>query len=104
MKIIAGNSFGSNIEMICDKCNCIFCVESKEDWSIRMVSPNFYSMKYKVPEYSVECPNCGYIKFLGLDPVDLIGTESENLRCFWIPLFSRRSDWKERYKIETIHC
>jgi hypothetical protein len=104
MKIIAGNSFGSNIEMICDKCNCIFCVESKEDWSIRMVSPNFYSMNYKVPEYSIECPNCGYIKFLGFDPVDLIGTESESLSCFWIPLFSRRSDWKDRYKVETINC
>lgn len=104
MKIIAGNSFGSNIEMICDKCNCIFCVESKEDWSILMVSPNYSSMKYKVPEYNIKCPNCGYFKFLGYDPDELKGTDSENTYCFWIPLLKKRSDWKDRYKIETINC
>jgi hypothetical protein len=34
MKIIAGNSFSSNIEMICDLCRCIYQVESREDWGL----------------------------------------------------------------------
>lgn len=100
MKIIAGNVYGSNIEMICDACKCVYHIESRKDWSVRMVSPNFSSMGYKVPEYSIKCPNCGCTKFLDFDPEDLEGTDLENLYCFWIPLFKQRSDWKERYKIE----
>lgn len=102
MKIIAGNSFGSNIEMICDLCRCVYQIESKGDWTIRIVNPNFASFDYKVPEYSIKCPNCGYTKFLGYDSDDLKGTDSENLSFSWISQFKKRSDWKKRYKVETI--
>lgn len=65
MKIVAGNYFGKNIQFVCRCCNCVYEVESKDDWNIRMVFPNYCSFKYKVPEYEVACPNCGHGKYLG---------------------------------------
>ena len=102
MKIIAGNYFGKNIQFVCRCCNCVYEVESKDDWNIRMIFPNYCSSKYKVPEYEVDCPNCGHREYLGCDQDDLIGTESENLHCPWIPLLKKRTDWNERYMVEPI--
>lgn len=102
MKIIAGNYFGKNIQFVCRSCNCVYEVESKDDWNIRMVFPNYCSFKYKVPEYEVACPNCGHREYLGFDQDDLIGTESENLYCPWIPLLKKREDWNKRYRVESI--
>ena len=67
-----------------------------------MIFPNYCSFKYKVPEYEVACPNCGHREYLGCDQDDLIGTESENLHCPWIPLLKKRTDWNERYRVEPI--
>lgn len=104
MKIIAGNSFGTNIEMVCDVCRCIYQVESREDWSIQMVRPTFSAINCKIPEYSIKCPNCGYTKFLGFDSDDLKKINSENfnlnLSSLWVSLFKKRSDWEERYKVK----
>ena len=70
MKIIAGNYFGKNIQFVCKCCNCVYEVESKDDWNIRMIFPNYCSSKYKVPEYEVACPNCGHREYLGCDDLD----------------------------------
>ena len=90
MKIVAGNYFGKNIQFVCRCCNCVYEVESKDDWNVQMIFPNYCSFKYKVPEYGVTCPNCGHEEYLGCDQDDLIGTESENLHCPWIPLLKKR--------------
>lgn len=102
MKIIAGNYFGKNIQFVCKCCNCIFEVESKEDWNVQMIYPNYGSFRYKVPEYNVVCSNCGHSEYLGFDPDDLRGTECENMLCSWIPLLKKREDWDERYRVEPI--
>ncbi len=102
MKIIAGNYFGNNIQFVCRCCNCVYEVESKDDWKVQMIYPNYCNFKYKIPEYNVICPNCGYSEYLGYDSDDLIGTESEYVYCFWIPLLKKRKDWNERYRVEPI--
>ena len=99
MKIIAGNSFGKNIQFICKQCGCVYEVESKDDWNVQM---NKIDWTRTVPEYNVECPNCGYIQPLGYDPDDLQGTDYENTICFWIPMLKKRNDWDERFRIKPI--
>ena len=103
MKIIAGNYFGQNIQFVCECCNCIYEIESKDDWDIQMVYPNYCGFKYKIPEYRVTCPNCGHSKYLGYDPIDLKNTEMENLHCVWIPLLKKRKDWNKRYRVKPIN-
>ena len=98
MKIIAGNCFGKNIQFVCKYCNCVYEIESKNDWEIHMVYPGISN--YKVPEYHVICPNCEADTFLGYDPDDLIGTDAEHTICNWIPFLKTRKDWNERYRIE----
>lgn len=88
MKIVAGNSFGENIQFVCERCNCIYEVESKDDWNVQT---NKVDWIRTVPEYSAKCPNCGYEKYLGYDPDDLKGTDYENTMCFWIPMLKKRS-------------
>lgn len=102
MKIIAGNYYGKNIQFVCKRCNCVYEVESKDDWAVNYVHSNFYGDNFEmmVPEYSVVCSNCGYGENLGYDPEDLVGTNAENIFCPWIPLLSNRDDWKERYKVD----
>ena len=100
MKIIAGSYFGKNIQFVCRCCNCVYEVESKDDWNIRMESP--YRFGYLIPTYNVMCPNCGHEEYLGCDPDDLKGTELENLHCPWIPLLKKREDWNKRYRVEPI--
>lgn len=103
MKIVAGDYFGKNIQFVCRCCNCVYEVESKEDWKFQMVSPYYsYIHKYEVPEYKVICPNCKHEEYLGFDPDDLEDTECENLICQWIPLLNNRKDWNERFRIEAI--
>ena len=99
MKIVAGNSFGKNIQFVCERCNCVYEVESKDDWSVRMVRSFFDK---SVPDYNVECPNCGYEKHLGYDPDDLKETEYKNTLCSWIPMLKKRKDWAERFRISPI--
>lgn len=99
MKIIAGNYYGKNIQFVCKRCNCVYEVESKDDWTIDYVYPDYWGNKMMVPNYSITCPNCGYNEHLGYDPEDLAGTNAENTFCPWIPLLSNRDDWKERYKV-----
>lgn len=101
MKIIAGSYFGENIQFVCEACNCIYEVESKKDWTIHQTYMS-YSTKYSVPYYSVKCPNCGCCKDLGYDPDDLVGTEGENIYCYWILKLKGRKDWNERYRVEPI--
>lgn len=81
MKIVAGDYFGKNIQFVCRCCNCVYEVESKDDWNVQ---------------------NCGHEEYLGCDQDDLIGTESENLHCPWIPLLKKREDWNKRYRVEPI--
>ena len=99
MKIVAGNLFSKNIQFVCERCNCVYEVESKDDWSIQMIKPCYDK---SVPEYSVKCPNCGYEKYLGYDPDDLKGIDCENTLCFWIPMLKKRKDWAERFRISPI--
>ena len=100
MKTIAGNYFGTNIQFVCRYCNCVFEVESRSDWKINMF---WCKVGYKVPEYIVICPSCGYSQYLGFDSDDLQGTQYENLHCPWIPFLKEgRKDWNERYRINPI--
>lgn len=95
--------YNKNIQFVCKNCFSIYEVESWKDWTIHMVAPSRMSPdEYKVPEYIVTCPACGYKKFLGYDPDDLIGTESENTYCGMIPMLKQRDDWNDRYKVEPI--
>ena len=100
MKIIAGDYFGKNIQFVCRCCNCVYEVESKDDWNIRMESP--YRFGYLIPTYNVMCPTCGHDEYLGCDLDDLKGTELENLHCPWIPLLKKREDWNKRYRVEPM--
>ncbi len=63
--------------------------------------PDYLNLK-RIPNYNAECPNCGLENPLGYDPSDLQGTDYENTYCFWIPLFKKREDWIERYRVEPI--
>lgn len=104
MKIIAGSYFGKNIQFVCENCSCIYEVESREDWTIHKFSQTYMSCftEYRVPYYSVKCPNCGCCKDLGYDQDDLRDTDNENIYCYWIPKLKKRKDWNERYRVEPI--
>lgn len=100
MKIVYGNYYGRNIQFVCKRCNCVYEVENKKDWSINFKTCFPYSTDF--PEYSVICPNCQYEEILGYDPEDIQGTEYANLylSCYWLPLLKQREDWNERFRIE----
>lgn len=51
MKIIVSNYFDKNIQFAYRRCNCVYEVESKDDWNIRMVNPNYCNSQYRTPEY-----------------------------------------------------
>lgn len=101
MKIIAGSSFGENIQFVCKCCGCVYELESRNDFNIRYTRVDYLNLK-RIPNYNAECPNCGLENPLGYDPSDLQGTDYENTYCFWIPLFKKREDWNERYRVEPI--
>lgn len=105
MRIIAKGYYDKNIQFVCKRCNCVYEIESKDDWTINYVYPNLYgpNMKMMVPEYSVECPNCGYEEHLGYDPEDLAGTNSAKTFCPHLSLLNKRNDWKERYKVDIVN-
>lgn len=98
MKIICGDYFWKNIQFVCERYNCVYEVESKEDWSIDFHIS--FPYKYDIPHYSVVCPNCGNIINLGYDQEDLQDTEAANTLCYYIPLLKQRSDWNDKFRIE----
>lgn len=98
MKIIAGNYFAKNIQFVCECCNCVYEVESKEDWTINYVLSNNTDFHTYYPEYHVKCPNCGHDVFIGYDSDDC--EEFKNIMCPRMDFLKRRKDWKGRYKVE----
>lgn len=72
MKIKSDGYFGKNIRFTCERCNCEYEVESKEDWEMNQILiPVEYGFK-KIPEYNVICPKCNYKKYLGYQTTDAI--------------------------------
>lgn len=45
MKIIAGNYYGKNIQFVCKHCNCVYEVETKDDWTIDYAYPDYCGTK-----------------------------------------------------------
>lgn len=95
MKIKSGGYFGKNISFTCERCNCVYEVESKKDWEIGQVSPpTEYGFK-KIPEYNVICPKCKYRKCLGYQMED-----APFMGSGVIDLLSEREDWEERFRVK----
>ena len=95
MKIKSGGYFGKNIAFTCDRCNCVYEVESKEDWEICQVfPPTEYGFK-KIPEYNVICPKCNYKKYLGYQT-----TDAPFMVSGIVDLLSEREDWEERFRVK----
>ena len=63
IKIIAEDLKDKNIRMHCDCCNCVYELETRDDFKIHWVYKpvkEWYDHKTMIPEYSIICPNCGY--------------------------------------------
>lgn len=90
--------FWKNIQFVCKICNCVYEVESREDFEVCFNTS--YPYKHDFPYYSVICPNCKHEEHLGYDPKDLEGTDAANILCSWIPLLKERDDWNERFRVE----
>lgn len=116
MAIIHGMAIASMLTCRCEP----FCINFKEEgrkhghWFVldecanegvycSVCSKKVYKLYYANQKLkSKYCPNCGHEEYLGCDQDDLIGTESENLHCPWIPLLKKREDWNKRYRVEPI--
>lgn len=95
MKIKSDGYFGKNIAFTCKRCNCVYEVESREDWEINQISiPAEYGFR-KIPEYNVICPKCNYKKYLGYQTTDAPFMVSDI-----IDLLSEREDWEERFRVK----
>ena len=101
MKIISSATM-NNIRITCRCCDCVYEIESKDDFNILYVykptENGFVDYSVKIPEYFVACPDCGAEAYIGLDPHDTEYT-IPNAICYAI---TNRSDWKERYSVEAI--
>jgi hypothetical protein len=105
MKILAGNLKGENINFQCKCCNAVFDLETKEDfyisnWVFKPIDRyGKCDFTIKIPEYSIRCPVCGYIGYVGYDPMDL-GEEFKNyfFQSACTNIIFTRMDWKTRYK------
>lgn len=102
MKIISSVSMNDNIRITCQCCGCVFELESREDFNINRVflpqRNGFVDYSMMIPDYSVRCPDCGKEIYIGLDPYDTDYT-TPNALCY---AMTKRPDWKERYRVETI--
>lgn len=107
MKILSGNLKDKDINITCKCCNANFNLESKDDFDIHWIYKpvNRYGVcnyNIKIPEYSVKCPVCGFVTYIGTDPMDC--GEDFNvgmLRGAYADAIFNRKDWKERYKTEV---
>lgn len=102
IKIISGNLKDKNIQIHCECCNCVYELETKDDFRINWMYKPFkdrYDYKTMMPEYSVVCPNCGHNVYIGLDKNDC-GDVNFMPNCF-NSIIMNRPDWKSRYKTEV---
>lgn len=101
IKIISGNLKDKNIQMCCKCCNCVYELETRDDFKINWVYKPIgdrYDHDTMIPEYLIVCPNCGYEAYVGLDKNDYEATNILS-NCFNSIIMSR-PDWENRYKIK----
>ena len=103
MKIISAGLKDKNIRMQCECCQCVFELESREDFKTKWFygPPNEYSgvidNSVLFPEYIVACPICGHETTFAFDERD-VGKGYFSTVCGRLAM--SRSDWEERYKIK----
>lgn len=109
MKILSGNLNDKDINFNCKCCYANFILESSDDfyidnWVAMPIGRGRYNFKIKIPEYKVKCPVCGYVTYIGLDPMDC--SEDFNkviIQSAYADIIFNRKDWEERYKTEVKH-
>lgn len=95
MKIISEGYFGKNIQFTYERCDRVYEVESREDWTINRISvPVEYGFK-KISEYNVICQKCKCEKHL-----DFQTTDAPFMVSGIIDLLSEREDWEERFRVK----
>lgn len=103
MKVIKhGLSDKEAIHMICPWCKCEFDVDDRKDWTIGKVFVQAYqelSTHTELPTYSINCPECNYEFWLGIDPNDLDKKGDNFHENLLMRAISQREDWIERYKV-----
>lgn len=107
MKILSGNLKDKDINFTCKCCNANFNLESKDDFNIHWIYKpikrhGICDYNTKIPEYSVKCPVCDFVTYIGTDPVDC-GEDfnTATFRGVYANAIFNRKDWKERYKTEV---
>lgn len=108
MKILSGNLKDKNINFNCKRCNANFELESRDDfyinnWVYKPVNRYVVSdYNIKIPVYSIKCPVCGYLTYIGVDPADCGDDYNETLiRNGYAEIIFNRDDWKERFKTDV---
>ena len=99
---------GADINFACKCCNSSFNLESKDDFCIDnyvykpIDGEGRCDWNIKIPQYSIECPVCGYKTYIGTDPMDC-GEDFNKvmMRGVYANIIFNRNDWKERYKTEV---
>jgi len=108
MKILSMDLNGKDINFSCKCCNAVFNLESREDffisnWIYKPIDrEGRIDRSIKIPEYSIKCPVCDFVTYIGTDPMDC--GEDFNiviLRGTYANAIFNRKDWKERYKTEA---
>ena len=95
MKIKSKGYFGKNIAFTCECCNCVYEVESRDDWKINRISiPVEYGFK-QIPEYNIICPKCKRERRLGFQTIDIPFVVNGI-----VDLLSEREDWEERFRVK----
>lgn len=88
------------IVVTCDRCDCMYVIENRNDWIIPKDNPydNAYGWKKDLVDgidvfyYGCRCPQCGLDKFFG--------TINSGINIVEIYKFlSTRDDWKEKYEM-----
>lgn len=104
MKVLSGNLKDKDINFTCACCHAVSVLESTEDFYISWVSKPVNNQErddlIKIPQYSVKCPVCGYINYIGLDPRDC-GEDfgAVNRQGLLADIIFNREDWESRYKV-----
>ncbi len=96
MKVIRHGSFSNDgIHFRCERCDCEYMVEDRNDWKVKAV---FDSTWRKHVEYFAECPDCGFYKYLGINPNEF-NIHGDGYMCGTNIIFNR-PDWAERYEVK----
>ena len=94
MKVMQSGLFAKDINIRCERCECIYALDDYNDWSGEWYNIYHNGGVDKIYKYETRCPECNYLQHFGCNYQE-VGLD---LHSLYDDLFARE-DWSERYSM-----